>query len=342
LRIAPEKLDMALQRGLAPVYLLSGAEPLQAGECADAIRRNARAQGFTGSEVFFVDRANSGPWDEIFAAAQALSLFASRRVLEVRIPGAKPGTQGSAALQELAGLAGSDLLLLVITGEIDWTTQKSAWVQALDAAGVWIDAQPVPVARFPEWIQVRAAAAGLTLDAEGLQTLAQQSEGNLLAAAQEIQKLRLAGHTKASAPEVLASVTQSSRFDVSQLGEAVLRGDTARALRVLAGLRAEGVEATLVLWSLWQELRALWQLLLPGPPLPGVWSRNKSLLPVAAARLRPLGRACLARIDSRLATADRIVKGRQWGNAWDELAQIVVEFATGRPVLPATSIAESA
>jgi len=342
LRIAPEKLDTALQRGLAPVYLLSGAEPLQAGECADAIRRNARAQGFADREVFFIDRANSGPWDEIFAAAQALSLFASRRVIEVRIPGAKPGTQGSAALLELAKLAGSDLLLLVITGEIDWTGQKSSWVQALDSAGVWIDAQPVPVARFPEWIRARAAAAGLTLDAEGLQTLAQQSEGNLLAAAQEIQKLRLAGHTVAGAPEVLASVTQSSRFDVAQLGEAVLRGDTARALRVLGGLRAEGVEATLVLWSLWQELRALWQMLLPGPPLPGVWSRNKAHLPAAAARLRPLGRACLAHIDARLAAADRIVKGRQWGNAWDELAQIVVEFSTGKPVLTSTSVAESA
>jgi DNA polymerase-3 subunit delta len=342
LRTAPEKLDTALQRGLAPVYLLSGAEPLQAGEAADAIRRTARAQGFADREVFFIERANSGPWDEIFAAAQALSLFAPRRVLEVRMPGAKPGVQGAAALQELAGLAGSDLLLLVITGEIDWTTQKSAWVQALDAAGVWVDAQPVPVAQFPEWIRRRAAAAGLTLDAEGLQTLAQQAEGNLLAAAQEIVKLRLAGYSQAGSSEVLASVTQSSRFDVAQLGEAVLRGDTARALRVLAGLHAEGVEATLVLWSLWQELRALWQMLLPGAPLPGVWSRNKAHLPAAAARLRPLGRACLARIDARLAAADRIVKGRQWGNAWDELAQIVVEFASGRAVIPATAVAESA
>jgi DNA polymerase-3 subunit delta len=340
LKTAPEKLDTALQRGLSPVYLLSGAEPLQAGEAADAIRRAARAQGFTDREVFFIDRANTGPWDEIFAAAQALSLFSSRRVLEIRIPGSKPGTQGSAALQELAGMAGSDLLLLVITGELDWTAQKAAWVQSLDAAGVWVDAQPVGAAQFPEWIRRRALAAGLTLDAEALQTLAQQAEGNLLAAAQEITKLRLAGFSSAGAGEVLASVTQSSRFDVSQLGEAVLRGDAPRALRVLAGLRAEGVEPTLVLWALWQELRALWLLLLPGAPVSGVWSRNRSLQPAAAARLRPLGRAFMAGIDARLAAADRVIKGRQPGNAWDELAQAATEFASGRALpLPA---AESA
>lgn len=333
LKTAPEKLDTALQRGLSPVYLLSGDEPLQAGEAADAIRRAARAQGFTDREVFFIDRANSGPWDEVFAAAQALSLFSARRVLEIRIPGSKPGTQGSAALQELAGLAGSDLLLLVITGELDWTAQKAAWVQALDSAGVWVDVQPVSAARFPEWIQARARAAGLTLDAEALQTLAQQAEGNLLAAAQEITKLRLAGFSTAGAGEVLASVTQSSRFDVPQLGEAVLRGDASRALRVLAGLRAEGVEPTLVLWALWQELRALWLMLLPGAPLQGVWSRNKSLQPAAASRLRPLGRAFMARIDARLAAADRMIKGRQSGDAWNELAQAASEFASGRTVL---------
>lgn len=341
MRTAPEKLDTALQRGLAPVYLLSGAEPLRAGEAADAIRRAARAQGIADREVFFIDRANSGPWDEIFASAQAMSLFSARRMVEIRIPGSKPGTQGAAALQELARFAGNDLLLLVIVGELDWSAQKAAWVQALDAAGVWVDAQPVTAAQFPQWIRMRAVAAGLSLDDEAVQMLALQSEGNLLAASQEITKLRLAGYSKAGASELLSSVTQSSRFEVSQVGEAVLRGDAARALRVLAGLRAEGVEQTLILWSLWQELRALWLLLLPGAPLPGVWSRNRDLLPGAAARIRPLGRAFLGRIDARLAAADRIIKGQQPGNAWDELAQVAVEFSRGGGAPPAR-LAESA
>jgi DNA polymerase-3 subunit delta len=337
LKTAPEKLESALQRGLPPVCLVSGAEALRAGEAADAIRAAARARGFTEREVFFIDRANSGPWDEIFAAAQALSLFAARRVLEIRIPGSKPGTK-SAALQELAGLAGPDLLLLVITGELDWSAQKSAWVQALDAAGLWVDAQPVTQAQVPAWLTARAARLGLQLDAGAVTALAQQAEGNLLAAAQELEKLKLAGHVQIGVEHVLASAAQSSRFDVTQLGEAVLRGDLPRALRVLAGLRAEGVEPTLVLWALWQELRALWLLLLPGPSLGNaVWSRNRDHQPAAVARLKPLGRAFFARLDARLAAADRMVKGRQAGDAWDELALAAAEFASGRAVLPANA-----
>jgi len=337
LKTSPEKLPATLKRGLPPVCLVSGDEPLQAGEVADAIRAAARAAGYTEREVFFIDRANSGPWDEIFASAQALSLFAARRVLEIRIPGGKPGTQGAPALQELAGLAGPDLLLLVITGELDWTAQKAAWVQALDAAGIWVDATQVPLARFPDWLKARGAMLDLTLDNDAVQALAQQCEGNLLAAAQELIKLQLAGYSRVGVAEVLASAAQSSRYDVTQLGEAVLKGDLQRSLRVLAGLKAEGVEPTLVLWSVWQELRALWQVLLPGPPISGVWSRNKAHLPTAAARLKPLGRAFFARLEGRMAAADRVIKGRQAGHAWDELSLVVAEFAAGRGMLPAAT-----
>jgi DNA polymerase-3 subunit delta len=333
LRTTPEKLPAQLKKGLSPVYLLSGDEPLTQGEAADAIRAAARAAGFTEREVFFVDRANSGPWDDIFASCQAMSLFAARRLIEVRIPGGKPGTEGARALQELAGLASGDVLLMVTTGGLDWTAQKAAWVQALDGAGTWVDAAPVDAARFPEWLRGRAQREGLSLDDEAVTLLAQQTEGNLLAAVQELQKLALAGYQQAGAAEVLASATQSSRFDLTQLGEAVLRGETLRALRVLAGLRAEGQEPTLVLWSLWQELRALWTTLVPGAPVPGVWSRNKQHLGPAASRLKPLGRAFFARLDLRLAAADRIIKGRQPGNAWDALGLVVTEFASGRAVL---------
>ena len=333
MKTTPDKLAGALKRGLAPVYLLSGDEPLTQGEAADAIRAAARNNGFSEREVFFVERANTGPWDEIFASAQALSLFTARRLIEIRIPGGKPGTEGAKALQELAGLAGPDLVLLVTTGELDWTTQKSSWVLALDKAGIWIDTQAVSVAQFPAWLQARAATAGLRLDDDAVAALAQQTEGNLLAAVQELHKLVMAGHQQVGAAEVLASSTQSSRYDVTQLGEAVLRGETERALRVLAGLRAEGVEATLVLWAVWQELRTVWMQLVPGASLPGVWSRNRNLIAPAAARLKPLGRAFFARINERMAAADRISKGRQTGNAWDALALLVAEFASGRAVL---------
>ncbi len=333
MRTTPEKLPAALKRGLAPVYLLSGDEPLTQGEAADAIRAAARAAGIAEREVFFIERANGGPWDDIFASMQAMSLFAARKVVEIRIPGGKPGTEGSKALVELAGLAGADVMLLVVTGGLDWTTQKSSWVQALDGAGCWVDAQAVGTAQFPGWLRARAVHAGVQLDDAAVALLAQQTEGNLLAAVQELQKLSLSGITQAGAAEVLASSAQSSRFDVTQLGEAVLRGDLPRALRVLAGLKAEDVEPTLVLWSLWQELRALWLQLVPGAPLPGHWSRNKEHMAAAATRLKPLGRAFFARLDLQMAEADRIVKGRRHGNAWDALALIVAEFAGGRAML---------
>jgi DNA polymerase-3 subunit delta len=326
-------LPAALKRGLASVYLLSGDEPLTQGEAADAIRAAARAAGFTEREVFFVERANSGPWDEIFASSQALSLFAARRLIEVRIPGSKPGPAGAKALTELVRLAGPDVLLLVITGGLDWSARKSAWVQSLDGAGCWVDAQAISTAGFPAWLRSRAAGEGVDLDDDAVALLALHTEGNLLAALQELQKLSLAGITKAGAAEVLASSSQSTRFDVSQLGEAVLRGDLVRALRVLTGLKAEGVEPTLVLWSLWQELRALWLVLVPGAPVAGVWSRNRDHQAAAVARLKPLGRAFFAHLDSQMAEADCIIKGRRAGNAWDALAVIAAEFAAGRVLL---------
>jgi DNA polymerase III subunit delta len=334
LKTTPEKLVSTLKSGPAPVYLLSGGEPLTQGEAADAIRDAARRAGFTEREVFFVDRANTGPWDEIFAAAQALSLFATRRLIEVRIPGSKPGPEGSKALQELAGLAGHDLTLMVVTGDLDWTAQKSSWVQALDAAGIWVDAQPVTITRFPLWLRARAAAENITLEDAAVDALCQQTEGNLLAAVQELRKLSLAGYSKVGAAEVLASSAQSSRFDVNQLGEAVLLGDTARALRVLAGLRAEGVEPTLILWSVWQELRTVWLALVPGAQTSTIWSRNRSHITQAVTRLRPHGRAFFARLNERTAVADRIAKGRQHGNVWDALALLVAEFAAGQAILP--------
>jgi DNA polymerase-3 subunit delta len=334
LRTTPEKLSAALKRGLAPVYLLSGAEPLTQGEAADAIRAAARAAGFTEREVFFIERANGGPWDDIFASCQAMSLFSARRVVEIRIPSSKPGTEGAKALQELVRLAGPDLMLMVTTGELDWTTRKTSWVQALDGAGTWVDAEVPALAQFPAWLRARAAIEGVELDEQAIEVLAQQTEGNLLAAVQDLRKLALNGVKRAGAAEVLAGGTQSSRFDVAQLGEAVLRADVPRALRVLAGLRAEGVETPLVLWSVWQEMRALWLTLVPGAPLP-VFSRNKELLAPAAARLRPLGRGFFAQLDARMAEVDLIAKGRRSGNAWDALALVVAEFAGGRPVLAA-------
>jgi DNA polymerase-3 subunit delta len=147
----------------------------------------------------------------------------------------------------------------------------------------------------------------------------------------------LNGLTQVGGDEVLASATQSSRFDLTQLGEAVLQGSTARALRVLAGLRAEGVEPTLILWAILQELRTVWMELVPGAPIPAVWSRNRKHVPAAVQRLKGRGRQFFGRLNARAVRADRMIKGQLGGSAWDEIALLVAEFSSADTLL--TSVA---
>ncbi|MCX7035713.1 MAG: DNA polymerase III subunit delta [Proteobacteria bacterium] len=327
------QLERALAKGpLPPVWLVSAEEPLTNGEAADAFRAAARAQGYTEREVYFVER--SAPWDEMLGSVQAMSLFASRKILEVRMPTGKPG-HGAKSLLQLIAAANEDTLVLILTEGLDNAAQKAEWVQAVDRAGVWVNITPVTTAQFPEWIRGRAKRAGLQLDDEAVTVLAARTEGNLLAADQEVQKLLLSGLTQAGAAQVLASVSSSSRYDVFQLGESLLQGDAPRALRIIDSLRAEGAEPTLVLWAILQELRALWTKLQAGPPMPGVWSSNAVHQPAAMARFRalPSPRALFRRLSERAGRVDRIIKGRLSGNAWDELTQLSLEFA-GQRVLP--------
>jgi DNA polymerase-3 subunit delta len=318
------------------VYLVSAEEPLGAGEAADAIRAAARKQGFEEREVYSVERG-SAPWPEILASAQAMSLFASRKLIEIRIPGGKVG-HGSKSLLEVLAAANPDVLLMVLVDEPENAARKAEWFTTAARAGEWVDLQAVTPARFPAWIRARAKRAGLELDDEAVTLLAMRTEGNLLAAHQEIQKLSLAGLKAAGVDDVLASVTDSSRYDVFQLGEALLAGETPRALRILQSLQGEGAEPTLVLWAILQEMRNLWTKLVPGAPLPGVWSRNTAQLPQAIARFRaaPSGRALFQRMSARASRVDRIIKGRLSGNPWDELTLLALEFA-GHPALPPTS-----
>jgi DNA polymerase III subunit delta len=326
LKITADKLERDLAAQLRSTYLLCGDEPLLVSEAADRIRAAARAQGFTEREVFFVERATGAPWNDMLSAAQSLSLFASRRILEIRLPTGKPGT-GAKTLQQLVAAAGPDLLLLVIAGELDRDAQGAAWVLDADRAGAWVTAQRPSAAAFPAWLRSRAAAAGLRLTDEGVDALVARTEGNLLAAHQEIEKLALAGLAEAGATEVLASSTASSRFDVTDLGGAILAGDAARALRILASLRGDGTEPTLVLWAILQELRSVWSQLVPGARITGVWSRHSALLPDAAARLRARGRGTFAALAARAGRVDRQIKGQLEGECWDEIAMLIADFA---------------
>jgi DNA polymerase-3 subunit delta len=306
MKLTLEGLPTQLGERLLPVYLVSGSEPLLVGEAADQIRARARLEGYGEREVFFIERS-AGIWDAVQQSAQSLSLFSARRVLDIRLPTGKPGVTGAAVLQRIIEAAGTDFLLLIVTEALEREAAGAAWVQAVQARGAWLPVWPVERARLPQWLRTRLRGAALSASDEAIALLAERSEGNLLAARQEIDKLSLllpAG-TTVSAAEVAASSADSARFDVFQLGAAVRAGDPVRSLRILAGLRAEGTEPVLALWALVRELHAR-----------------------QATRVR----APWGRLTARAARVDRMAKGLLAGDAWDELALLAAELCGARPL----------
>ncbi|HVH84937.1 MAG TPA: DNA polymerase III subunit delta [Steroidobacteraceae bacterium] len=313
MKLTSDSLANHLRERLLPAYLISGDEPLLAGEAADAVRAAARAAGFSEREVHVAERA--GDWDEVRGAARSLSLFGARRVFEIRM-GARPGAAGNGALRALLEAHDPDTLFLILTPRLDREAQGADWVRAVEAHGAWVPIWPVDAARFVGWLRGRARQLKLAASDAALELLAERTEGNLLAAHQELNKLALlAGDAPVTPEMVLASAADSARFDVFQLSEAVLSGAAARALRVLAGLRAEGTEPTLVLWALTKALHDAWGAL-GGTGAPRGWQRQGAALEAAARRAPHMP---FTDLTARAARTDRVIKGRLAGNAWDEL-----------------------
>ena len=283
------------------------------------MRARARAAGFTEREVHFIERA--GDWDELRAAAMSRSLFGARRVLETRLSG-RPGVAGNATLVALVEAGDPDTLFLILAPRLDRDAQSADWVRAIEARGAWVQIWPVDPQRLVAWLRGRCRRLGLEASDEALELLAVRTEGNLLAAHQELSQLALLAAGGRLTPEtVLASVADSARFDVFRLGEAALAGETARALRVLGGLRAEGTEPTLVLWALTRALREVWSAREGGATPP--WQRQGAALGKALQRARRLPFTALAQ---RAARTDRVIKGRLTGEAWDELMLLALQL----------------
>jgi DNA polymerase-3 subunit delta len=315
LKLTSDSLANHLRERLLPAYLISGDEPLLSGEAADAVRAAARAAGFSEREVHVAERA--ADWEEVRGSARNLSLFGARRLFEIRMS-ARPGTAGNAALVELLGAGDRDMLILVITPRLDREAQGADWVRALETHGAWLPVWPVDASRLVAWLRGRARQLGLEASEAALELLAERTEGNLLAAHQELAKLvLLAGGAPVTPEAVLASVADSARFDVFQLSEAVMSGAAARALRVLAGLRAEGTEPTLVLWALTRALHDAWGALTgAGGGAARGWQRQSAALEQARRRAPHMA---FTDLTARAARVDRVIKGRVTGNAWDEL-----------------------
>ena len=326
MRLNSEQLSGALARGLAPIYLVSGDEPLLVGEAADAIRGAARQAGYADRQVFFIDRSFS--WDALRNTSQSLSLFAERRLFELRMPSGKPD-KGAAQLAELAQAPPPDVLCLIITDKLDKKTGDAAWVRAVEKHGVWVPIWPVESAALPGWLRVRAKALQVDIEPAAAQLIVDRVEGNLLAAKQELEKLSLLAEGKPISSElVLRSVGDSARYDVFQLAEAAAAGDASRAMHVLLGLKSEGVEPTLILWALLRELRGMWQARerdrLRSSVRGSGWNLAAQPSAKALARLRKLA---LAPLLVQAAQTDRVLKGLAGGDAWSAITGLTGAMA---------------
>ena len=334
MKLYPEQLEEHLRRQLAAIYLLSGDEPLQLTEAADAVRQAAKAKGYDQRELFYVDA--SFDWGVLREARDSFSLFGGRRILDLRFP-AKPDKDGGAALARYAERPPEDALLLITLPRMSYKEQAVRWFQALEKAAVLVQVWPPEGEQLLRWLDRRLNSRGLLADQSGLRLLAARVEGNLLAAAQEIEKLHiLHGSGKLSDEQIQQAVADSTRFDVFALADEVLRGNAGRCYRILQGLRAEGVAAPVALWALTREVRSL----LKARAAIGAGASTDSALtrvgihdkrkPIAAAALQRLDTAALHAALLASAKADRIIKGAEPGEAWDALLGVCLDL-TGRP-----------
>jgi DNA polymerase-3 subunit delta len=332
MRLQPQQLSQHLEKGLQPLYVLMGDEPLAQRECLDAIRSAARRQGYEERTSLTVERNFN--WQQLAAFGQSISLFASQRILELSIPSGKPGTEGSKALQALAEKPMTDTVMVVILPKLDRDGKNSAWFSALEQAGVSLALQEVEAQLLPQWIAKRLALQDQQTDAETLEFIAHQVEGNLLAAHQEIQKLGLlypAGIL--AADTVRDAVLNVSRYDAFQLGEAVLAGDSERTVRILQGLQDEGAQPVAVMNPLLWVLRPLVRIkqaevrgenLANAMQQARIYGDRQALVKRAVSRLslRQLQAALL-----KLAEIDKTAKGLLRGNAWLEISRLCFGLA---------------
>jgi DNA polymerase-3 subunit delta len=339
-KLTPAELGGALRRRIAPLYLVFGDEPLQVTEAVAAIRSAARNNGFPDWELFFVQPGFD--WASLRDAAATLPLFGGSRVLDVRVP-EKPDQDGVEFLAEYVAAPSPDCVLVLSAGKLSSEDQKKIWFQGFERAGVVVQAKPLTGRPLLQWLDHRLSAKGLLLDQPGLAALAARVEGNLLAAAQEIEKLHiLYGSGMVDERQIAAAVADAARFDVYDLVDAALDGNAARVKRILDGLCAEGAAPALVLWALAGHARALATVvyLMGGGTsfdaacgrLPTkLFGARKSRMSQAATRI-DLQRAQAMVV--MCAAADRKIKGEGAGDPWEALLAISVAFCgfSGLPV----------
>jgi len=330
--VYPDTLQKALAKGVAPVYFVCGDEPLQV-----AIRAACHEHGFTNTERFQVDNARSFDWQGLAMSGNTMSLFGDKKVLRLHIPSGKPGTEGAASLKKWCEAPAEDTVLLITAGRPEGRFQNSAWFKAIDKAGVTMQVWPLPPDQTRTWVSKRLASNGVQADNAAIDLLVERVEGNLLAAKQEIEKLAMLYKDQQIGPnEVLASVTDSSRYTIIDLVDAALKGEPARAIKVLDSLRAAGDAPVLIAWHLSSEVRKINSVIgrigagenmAQAMFKSGVWKNRQ---PLIGQVIRERKRVFWLRASSDCSYLDRLSKGLAAGDLWTEIAAFVIRFSGTR------------
>lgn len=331
MKLYPNQLAKHLKSDLAPVYFISGDDPLQVQEARDEIIQKARKKGFSGHDLHQV--GTSFNWEILYAATHSLSLFDDKSIIELRLSSAKPGKTGTAALVDYCQNPVPDKLLLIIAPKLESATGRAKWVKTIEDTGVLIPVWPIDAKFLPKWVEDRLKSADLQTDRTGIKIIIDATEGNLLASAQEIEKLRLLyGPGRLSSEQIASAIADNARFDVFKLVDTIHSQQSAQVLRVISRLRQEGCEPTILLWALTREIRLLaniQQLLKQGESSAnamkknGVWDKRQ---PLIAQSLRKHSLPNLYDLLNHAGNVDRAIKGLKKANVWDELTKLAVQM----------------
>ncbi len=329
MNVRPDQLPALIEKKNYPVYMVSGDEPLQQMESLDVIRSFLRKNDFIEREILDVDAQFD--WQRLSDEAANMSLFATRRIVELRLPSAKPGKQGSQALKDYLARPAEDIVLIINAGKVDGSAKKSAWFKAVEQTGLVVQCWPVPIDKLSPWLKQRFKARDMDADNDVLSYISQHVEGNLLAANQEIEKLYLLlGPGKITYADVAEAVTSQSRYSVFELVDMLLVGNTQRVVKIITGLKAEGVVTVIVNWALTKDIRLLAQAAQDMSSADFVLKRSG----VWQSRIT-MFKSCLSRHTSRslqlmlkkCAYIDAASKGMIDANVWDEIESLCVRLA---------------
>ncbi|MGX5732033.1 DNA polymerase III subunit delta [Pseudoxanthomonas beigongshangi] len=338
MELKPEQIAGRADEPLRPAYLIAGPEMLRVLEAADAVRAQARAQGIGEREVFDAD-GRDFDWDQLAASFNAPSLFSARRLVEVRLPGGKPGKEGAEVIARFCANPPPDVVLLITAGE--WSkAHHGKWADAIAQIGVIAVAWAIKPHELPGWIESRLRARGLKAERDAVQALAERVEGNLLAAAQEIDKLALLAQGGSLSAEAMQSlVADAARYDVFRLTDAMLAGQGPQVSRMLAGLRAEGDVVAGLMPMVVKELLRTAQLarvqaaggnLAAEMKAQGIWESKQA--PFKRALQRHAAPQRWERFVAEASRIDRIAKGRAPGDAWVAMERLLLAVAEARAV----------